>query len=137
MCLKLFVYGLPRFWSSGQCDAAKPSPCTPALHPPSLTIPGPHRRYGAGKTFEQWENRTALVISGGVLLVWLFSRASPAAYVRSSSRCSEPPTGQTMAPGSLALKYEALAIVRVGLALLPRTSVIGSVCFAAVLCCAS
>ena len=46
--LKLIAYGPRRFWSCGQ--------------------------YNASRVFEQWENRTALVISGAVLLVWLLMR---------------------------------------------------------------
>ena len=48
--LKILVYGPKRFWSSGL--------------------------FGAGKTFEQWENRTALVIMGSALLAWIITRGS-------------------------------------------------------------
>ena len=52
--LKVTAYGLRRFWSCGQYDASK--------------------------IFEQWENRTALGISGLTLLVWIFMRPTAAAY---------------------------------------------------------
>ena len=51
--LKFVVYGPRLFWNAGQ--------------------------YEVGKTFEQWENRTALIISGGSLFAWLCTRGSPAA----------------------------------------------------------
>jgi hypothetical protein len=49
--LKLWVHGLRRFWNAGMFDV--------------------------GNTFEQWENRTALLIGGGTLLAWLITRAPP------------------------------------------------------------
>ena len=51
---KMWAYGLRRFWSCGQYDASK--------------------------IFEQWENRTAFVISATTLLVWLFMRPTSVAY---------------------------------------------------------
>ena len=49
--LKFYVYGPRRFWSCGQ--------------------------YNAERIFEQWENRTALVISSVAVLAWLSTRVSP------------------------------------------------------------
>ena len=59
--------------------------CTCGLSPSALTCLLPlTQRSGdrdpplqVGKTFEQWENRTALFISGGALLAWLCTRGSP------------------------------------------------------------
>ena len=51
VAVKLAVYGVRRFWNCAQ--------------------------YNAARTFEQWENRTALIVSAGVLVSYLISRGNP------------------------------------------------------------
>lgn len=54
VALKLAAYGVRRFWNAGMFDV--------------------------GRTFEQWENRTALALMGTSLAAWLATRSSAHAH---------------------------------------------------------